>query len=144
MINVNVKKQIMGSVLRIALMNMLVLFRLAVVASLVFYTLPTATFAMHGGDSSSIVVNLDNALADHASTDVSAEHHDHGASTDLAKQDRKQDPQNCCTDFCISLAIMSDAPEFGSPRSGSFRQFMNDGLVFGQLQSLHRPPSIRA
>lgn len=127
---------------RIAFAKMLVLFRLAVVASLALYTLPTATFAMHG-DASPIVVNIDDAHADHASMDAS-DHHDYGASQDFAKKDEKQDRSNCCTDFCISFAIMADAPEFGSPNSVSIRHFLNDGFVFGQLQSLHRPPSIRA
>jgi hypothetical protein len=144
MINVNVKKWIMGSVLRIAFKNMLVLFRLAVVASLVFYTLPTATFAMHGDDSWSVVVNLDDSLADLSSIDVSADHHDHGVAKETAQKDRKQDKQNCCTDFCISLAIMADAPEFGLPRSDSVRHFLNDEFFSGQLSGLHRPPSIRA
>jgi hypothetical protein len=140
MINVNVMKRIMGSVLRIALMNMLVLFRLAVVASLVFYTLPTATFAMHGGEASSVAMSL----ADQASMDGPADHHNHGVAKETAKKDRNQDKPNCCTDFCISLAIIAESPDVGFQRNDSVMQFLNDGFVFGQLQSLHRPPSIRA
>lgn len=124
-------------------MKMLVLLRLAIVASLVVYTLPNATFAMHGDDAQSVTVSIDDAQAEHASMDDSG-HHDHGMAKDTAKHDQKQDKQNCCSDFCISLAIMSDAPEFGSTRSGSVSEFLNDSSVFGQLQSLHRPPSIRA
>jgi hypothetical protein len=143
MINVNVKKQIMGSVLRIALTNMLVLFRLAMVASLVLYTLPTATFAMHGGNSSSVVVNLDDTLADHASMDVS-DHHDHGVAKETAKKDQKQDKPNCCTDFCISFAILAEEPAIVAPVQDSVRLHFDELSVLGQLSSLHRPPSIRA
>jgi hypothetical protein len=133
----------MGSLVRIAFIKMLVLVRLAVVASLALYTLPNATFAMHGGESSAVAVSLQDVHADHASMSVS-DHHDRGVSTDIAKHDQKQDKQNCCSDFCISLAIMAEAPAYGSSRSESVLHFLNDGFVFGQLSSLHRPPSIRA
>ena len=133
----------MGNVVRIAFAKMLVLVRLAVVTSLALYTLPNATFAMHGAEASSAAVSLQDDHADHASMSAS-DHHDQGVSTDIAKHDQKQDKQNCCSDFCISLAIIADAPEFGSPRSDSVLNFMNDGFVFGQLSGLHRPPSIRA
>lgn len=144
MIIVNVQKRTMGSVLRIALMNMLVLFRLAVVASLALYMLPTATFAMHGGVASSVVVSLDDMHLDHDLIGVSSDHFDSGVAKDLAKNDQKTDKQNCCTDFCMNLAIMVGSHEFGSPRNESVIVFLNDGFVHGQLSSLHRPPSIRA
>lgn len=144
MINVNVSKRIVGSVLRIALMNMLVLFRLAVVASLVFYTLPTAAFAMHGGESSSVVLNLGDTLADQASMDGSGDHHDHGVAKETAKKDQKQDKPNCCADFCISFAIMAEAPAIVAPVQDSVRLHFDELSVVGQLSSLHRPPSIRA
>lgn len=124
-------------------MKMLVLLRLAIVASLVVYTLPNATFAMHGSAASTIAVSLQDDHADHALIGAS-DHHGQGVSTDIAKHDQKQDKQNCCSDFCISMAIMADAPAYGSPRNESVIVFLNDGFVFGQLSSLHRPPSIRA
>lgn len=133
----------MGNVVRIAFLKMLVLIRLVVVASLALYTLPNATFAMHGEDPALVAVSLQEAHADHASMAVS-DHHDHGASTDTAKHDQKQDKQDCCSDFCISMAIMADAPVYGSPRTEAVIVFLNDGFVHGQLSSLHRPPSIRA
>lgn len=128
---------------RIAFLKMLVLVRLAVVASLALYTLPNATFAMHGAEASSVAVSLQDHHADHVSMSAS-DHHDQGVSAGIAKHDQKQDKQNCCSDFCISLAIMAEAPAYGSPRSDSVLHFLNDGFVFGQLSSLHRPPSIRA
>lgn len=144
MIIVNVKKRTMGNVLRIALMNMLVLFRLAVVASLVFYTLPTAAFAMHGGESPSVIVNLVDTFADQASMDVSADHLDHGVAKEASKKDQKQDKPNCCTDFCISFAIMAEVPAIVAPVQDSVRRHFDELSVVGQLSSLHRPPSIRA
>lgn len=128
---------------RIAFLKMLVLVRLAVVASLALYTLPNATFAMHGAEASTVAVSLQDEHADHASMGAS-DHHDQGVATDVAKHDQKQDRPNCCSDFCISLAIMADAQEFGSPNGVSVRHFLNDGFFVGQLSSLHRPPSTRA
>jgi hypothetical protein len=133
----------MENVVRIAFLKMLVLVRLAMVASLALYTLPNATFAMHGAEASATAVNVQDDHADHASMDAT-DHHGQGVSTALAKHDQKQDKQNCCSDFCISLAIVADAPAYGSPRNESVIIFLNDGFVHGQLSSLHRPPSTRA
>ena len=128
---------------RIAFLKMLVLVRLAVAASLASYTLPTATLAMHS-EVSSAVTMLDDGHGDHGSTEMSADHHDQNGATDLAEKSQKQGKQNCCGESCISVAIMAGAPEFGLPSRVSLRHFLNDGLVFGQLQYLNRPPSIRA
>lgn len=128
---------------RIAFLKMLVLVRLAVVASLALYTLPNATFAMHGAEASTIAVSLQYEHADHASM-AASDHHGQSVPTDVASHDQKQEKQNCCSDFCISMAIMADAPAHGSPRNESVVVFLNDGSVHGQLSSLHRPPSIRA
>jgi hypothetical protein len=133
----------MENVVRIAFLKMLVLVRLAVVASLALYTLPNATFAMHGAEAFTVAVNLQDDHADHMSMSVS-DHHRQAVSADIAKHDQKQDKRNCCSDFCISFAIMAEAPAHGSPRNDSVSHFLNDGFVFGQLSSLHRPPSIRA
>lgn len=133
----------MGNVIRIAFLKMLVLVRLVVVASLALYTLPNATFAMHGPEASSVAASLEDDHGNHASMSA-LDHHGHGISTDIAKHDQKQDTQNCCSDFCMSLAIMAETPAYGTPRSDSVLHFLNDGFVFGQLSSLHRPPSIRA
>jgi hypothetical protein len=131
-------------VFRIALLKMLVLVRLAIVASLALYTLPNATFAMHDDGGRNIAIPLQGAAHAEYASSIDVDHHDHGAATDIGKHDQKQDKQDCCSDFCISFAIMADGPEYGVSRSDSALVFLNDGLIFGQLSSLHRPPSIRA
>jgi hypothetical protein len=134
----------MGNVFRIALMNMLVLLRLAVVASLALYTLPTAAFAMSGGGAAWVVVSLDDAHPDRISMDAPPDHFDHGITKDFAKNDQKQGKQDCSSDFCISLAIMVDSHEFGPAAGKHVRHSLDDSFFSGQLQSLHRPPSIGA
>ena len=126
---------------RIAFLKMLILVRLAMVASLALYTLPNAAFAMHGAEASAVAVS--DHHADHASMSTS-DHQDQGVFRNIAKHDQKQDKQACCSDFCISLAIMAEVPADGPRSNDSVLHFMNDAFVHGQLSNLHRPPSIRA
>lgn len=129
---------------RIAFFKMLVLLRLAIVASLVVYTLPSASYAMHG--SASTTYSAMDAGGDHDMSSQSADmdHHEHDGSKTASKDSSKPVKQDCCSDFCISLAIVSRNPDFAMDVSQAIRHFYNDGLVSGQLSSLHRPPSIRA
>lgn len=126
-----------------AFIKMLILLRLAIVVSLTLYASPYATFAMHGDCAQAVTVSMNDAQAEHAAVDVSGSH-EHGVAKGIAQHDQKQEKQNCCTDFCISLAIMAGAPDFGWPSRTTVCHFTDDGFVFGQLQSLHRPPNIRA
>ena len=132
----------MSNVFRIAFHKMLVLLRLAIIASLTVYTLPSASFAMHSDASTTYsaqrpvshdIVQMDDG-----------DHHEHGVGHDMAKSDQKPIKQDCCSDFCISLAIIDEAPDFWRAVPRPALRFDNDSLVVGQLSSLHRPPSIRA
>lgn len=134
----------MKTVFRIAFFKMLVLLRLAIVASLVVYTLPSASYAMHGNTSTTYSTIDVGGGHDMASQSVDMDHHEHDGSDTASKDTSKPVKQDCCSDFCISLAIVSNSPDFAMDVSQSIRHFYNDGLVSGQLSSLHRPPSIRA
>jgi len=138
----------MDNVFRIALAKMLVLLRLAIIASLTLYTLPSASYAMHGDVAATYEVSAPAAHGDHggahASVQAVSDHHGHGLAHDASKAPRKPIKQNCCSDFCVSLAIIGTAPDFWRALQPPIRDFRDDRSVFGQLTTLHRPPSIRA
>jgi hypothetical protein len=138
----------MANVVRIAFLKMLVLFRLVMIASLAAYSLPTVSFAMHGDASSSYSVQSATVSDHHSSVDeqaaVDADHHDHGMTDQTADRDTKPIKQDCCSDFCLSLAIVAEGYFAVSAAPLSLYTFSNDQTVFGQLTSLHRPPSFRA
>lgn len=132
----------MDNVFRIAFAKMQVLLRLAIVASLTQYTVPSASYAMYGDASAAYLTQIPD---DHVAVDVgAADHHDHDMAGSVTKNDDKPLKQDCCSDFCVSLAIIESAPEFWRAVPQSIRRFDNDSSVFGQLTSLHRPPSILA
>lgn len=132
----------MSNVFRIAFHKMLVLFRLVIVASLTVYTLPLASFAMHGEASTTYTKQMPDSH-DVVQMD-DGDHHEHGIGHNTAKNDQNPIKQDCCSAFCTSLAILDEAPDFWRAVSRAVRQFDNDSLVVGQLSTLHRPPSIRA
>ncbi len=132
----------MATVIQYAFTGMLLYLRLAVIASLVLYSLPNATLAMHG--DASIVSDSVNEAASNLAPVSASEHHQHGALNDFGEHHQVPDDKNCCIDSCVSLSIIAETLQFGTLRSAETLFFMNDGLVFGQLTSLHRPTSIRA
>ena len=137
----------MGNVFRIALHRMLVLFRLAVVASLALYTLPTASVAMHGDASATYTSQArlsEHENFGHLNQIAEADHHAHEDQTTTSNDDGKSAKQDCCSDFCVSFAIMTEAPDVAIGAMSGFRTHLDETSVFGQLSSLHRPPSIRA
>ena len=136
----------MGNVFRIACVKMLVLLRLAMVASLTLYTLPSASYAMHGDSSATYDGLSADGHAEHASAvlDADADQHDHGVPHGVSENDQKPVKQDCCSDFCISLAIIGNAPGFWRALQRPIRDFHDDGSVFVQLPSLHRPPITRS
>lgn len=128
---------------RITLPKMLVLLRLVIVMSLTGYSLPTASAAMHGSWSSSDLVQPD----DHQ---LQADDH-HGASSDHADRDHapsqddaahKSAKQECCSSFCVSMAIVAGSVPVSGPRLAFIREFIDDAHIVGELPPLHRPPNI--
>ncbi|MBL0375243.1 hypothetical protein JJB09_24825 [Rhizobium sp. KVB221] len=125
---------------------MLVLLRLVIVASLAAYTFPTVSTAMHGQASSAYATQ--SAASHHADQDVSAgnadsDHGDHGKLGSVADRDSKQAKQDCCSDFCLNMAIVADVQQLATSLPGSIRIFFDERSVFGELSSLHRPPNFR-
>lgn len=131
--------------LRNLLSRIMVVFRLAIVVSLVGYTLPNANAAMHG-----------SAYADVTVKAVQADHHDHGSHSHGTMQDvsdathHQPDKdaggqlakKDCCQDFCFSMALPSGCDSPGIDAKSTIREFVDDTDPRGQPPSLHRPPNI--
>ncbi|GEC32862.1 hypothetical protein GHK48_08325 [Sinorhizobium fredii] len=129
---------------RITLQKMLVLLRLVTVMSLAGYSLPTASAAMHGSLSGSDMVHSHDhqVQADdhHAEASGDHSHGDHASSQDdAAKKNLKQE---CCSSFCVGVAIVTATVAVGGPQTASIREFIDDARPLGELPPLHRPPNI--
>ncbi|WP_164821050.1 hypothetical protein [Sinorhizobium medicae] len=122
---------------QITLQKMLILARLAIVVSLTAYSLPAASASMHGGWSNTEIAQ-------------SGDHHDETKIGGHSHDDQKSSPDDakklvkteCCTGFCVSMAIVAQAGSDRRPRVASIRKFADDARPKGELPPLHRPPSI--
>jgi hypothetical protein len=136
----------MAILARIAFLKMLVLLRLVIIGSLAAYSLPTVSFAMHGDASASyqiaaaVTSDHHSTVDDHAA--MNPDHHDHGISDETADRDTSV-KQDCCSDFCVSMAIVADCEITVSVAPQFLYTLVDDQVVLGQLTSLHRPPSVR-
>jgi len=129
-------------VIAIAAHRLMFFLRLALVAALAGYMLPTVSFAMHGNVAASYVQQ--SAQADeHAvhSHDGSGAVHDHGDQTaDHHKNTAKQD---CCSSFCLNMAVVGEAPQFRAVKASAALDYTNDQRVFAEPIGLNRPPAFR-
>ncbi|WP_318901875.1 hypothetical protein [Sinorhizobium medicae] len=122
---------------QITLQKMLILVRLAIVVSLTAYSLPAASAAMHCGWSNTEIAQ-------------SFDHHDETTIRGHSHADQKLSPDDpkklvkseCCTGFCVSMAIVAQAGSDRRPRVASIRKFADDARPKGELPPLHRPPNI--
>lgn len=130
----------MGAMYRIICRKLLILIRLAIVLSLAGYSLSTATAAMHGPSSAGAAAQISAVMQHGDGAQMSTHDRHQTASADddgsnLAKQE-------CCKDFCIGFAIIVSAKTMAGPVVASIREFIDDRSAFGEIQSLHRPPSL--
>jgi hypothetical protein len=130
----------MGAMYRIVCRKLLILVRLAIVLSLAGYSLSTATAAMHGPSSAGVVAETSAVMLHGDDAQMSA--HDHHQTVSADDDGSKLAKQECCKDFCIGLAIIASTHTMASPVGASIRDFMDDRSSFGEIQSLHRPPSL--
>lgn len=122
--------------------------RLVLVAALALYTLPTASLAMHGDMGASYAAQRTSEMAAHVHE---ADHahgngaHVHGAMGDhhTASADHHQQnaDQDCCSDFCLNLALVSGTPEFGRVTSSPVLVHANDTRVTAEPILINRPPA---
>lgn len=134
----------MGKMYRSTFSNMLVLLRLVIAMSLAGYSLPTASAAMHASwPGSEVLQSHDHhgQVDDHH--EGAGDHHsdgDHASSPDDAAL--KFAKQECCGNFCVSMAIVASSVPVGGERLAIIREFIDDARIMGEFPSLHRPPNI--
>lgn len=87
--------------------RIMVLFRLAIVVSLAGYTIPNANAAMHGSAYQNVTISVEAGHHGDAHShgakvfDADAGHHGDGGDAGKTAKD------NCCQDFCFSIALPS-------------------------------------
>jgi hypothetical protein len=130
-------------VIAIAAHRLMFFVRLALVASLAGYMLPTVSFAMHGDVAASYAQEA-------ASTDTHASHsHDaagavHGHGNQTADHHENTSKQDCCSNFCLNMAVVDDATEYRALRVSAALDYTNDLMVFAEPIGFNRPPTPRA
>jgi hypothetical protein len=134
----------MEKVVRITWHKMLVMIRLAIVVSLVGYTLPTAAIAMHGDVGATYAASAMVQAGPDVAAMSHAEHDRGGASHTSDNDDQNSEKQQCCADFCVNAAITVDAHQIGTARSSLSLRHVDEPPLAGLGWSLHRPPNFRA
>lgn len=131
----------MGAMYRMLCRKLLIVMRLAIVLSLAGYSLSTADAAMHNPSSSTgVSVQMSEVMQHGDGAQMSA--HDHYGTVSADDDASKGMQQECCEDFCIGLAIIVSADTVAGPVVSSIREFIDDQPSFGEIHSLHRPPSL--
>lgn len=126
--------------LRDLAIRIMVVFRLAIVVSLVGYTMPNAYAAMHGSAYSDVQISAAAEGHDDGHSHMpQADHADAGHHGDGLEKKVKQD---CCQDFCFAAALPTSCQAEGPVTVSSTLRFFDDGRVHGTRPSLHRPPNI--
>lgn len=125
---------------RIICSKLLVLIRLVIIVSLAGYSFSNASAAMHGQGSAAQQSTI--SQSDHHGSDQ-ASHDHHGG--DIGHQDdgaSKLVKQECCGDYCVSMAVPIGHVAIGGPAVETLRFFVDDSKAVGQTPVLHRPPNI--
>ena len=128
--------------------RIVILFRLAVIVSLVGYTLPNANAAMHGPSAlqTEATITVDHGNGSHGHDELASDNHDadqaqsghHDGNDDTDKSGK----QDCCQDFCMSMALLACHQAETRLVASSIRYFIDDSNNVGQITLLNRPPNI--
>ncbi|WP_052023427.1 hypothetical protein [Rhizobium sp. PDO1-076] len=131
----------MDMMYRIICRRLLILIRLVIIVSLTGYSFSNATAAMHGQSSAAAKPSAISQSNHHGSDQAS--HDNHGG--DMDGQDRgasKLVKQECCGDYCVSMAVPIGHVAISGPAMETLRFFVDDSKAVGQTPVLHRPPNI--
>lgn len=128
----------MGAMYRIICKRLLILIRLVIVVSLAGYSLSTATAAMHGEGLNATTVMSESM--EHTGAHMAE--HDHHGNVSADDDASKVVNQDCCSDFCISFAIVESVDSLDRPVVSSIHRLIDDQRSFGEIPTLHRPPNI--
>lgn len=128
-------------VIAIAAHRLMFFLRLALVAALAGYMLPTVSYAMHGDVAASYSAQDLQADEHVHSHDGAGVVHDHGDQT--ADHHKNTSNQDCCSSFCLNMAVVGDATEFRAVKASAALDYTNDLTVFAEPIGLNRPPAFR-
>jgi hypothetical protein len=133
-----------ADVIAVAAHRLMFFLRLALVASLAGYMLPTVSFAMHGDAAANYMQRASSGdlHAAHSHDDMGVNTvHDHG--NQASDHHGNQSTQDCCSNFCLNLAVVADAPQFSALKASIARDHTDDLRVFAEPIGLNRPPAFR-
>lgn len=127
----------------IAVQKLTCFLRLVLVAALVGYMLPAVSVAMHCDAAAGC--QQETPVAGHHSAPV---HETDGAVQghcgDQAADHKSTSDQDCCSNSCLNLGLIGDAPQFRALEASPTRAYANDQDVFAEPIGLNRPPAFRA
>lgn len=126
---------------RIICGKLLILIRLVIIVSLAGYSLSNATAAMHGQSFGEMQQSPVSGSDHHASDQGSHDHHG-SAKGNQDETSGKLVKQECCGDYCVSMAVPIGHAAIGEPAMKTLRFFIDDSNAVGQTPVLHRPPNI--
>ncbi|WP_290896322.1 hypothetical protein [Hoeflea sp.] len=124
---------------RIICRKLLVLIRLAIIASLAGYSLSNAAAAKHSAPTADNQASLSQTMG-HPVIQM-ALHDDHDdVSTDT--DGSRPVKQECCSDVCASFTLVTFHDSSINPVVSAIREFVDEDFIFGEFPGLHRPPRI--
>lgn len=123
------------------------LFRLVMILSLAGYSVSTVNAAMHGPETGRMqrdqsAMMKQGAMMDHGGSAMTSGSHDHHDMADEDSGAEKPAKPQCCSDFCLSMAVLIGHDATGTPVVSGIRSFLDDSKALGQTPLLHRPPNI--
>ena len=134
----------------IAAHRLMFFLRLALVAALAGYMLPTVSYAMHGDVAASYASQAllaDEHTAHSHGMTTDHDHGDmamgHGKGDQTADHHKNTSKQDCCSSFCLNMAVVGDAPQFRAGKASAALDYTNDLMVFAEPIGFNRPPAFR-
>jgi hypothetical protein len=136
-------------VIVIAAHRLMFFLRLALVAALAGYMLPTVSYAMHGDVAASYAAQAlktdehathshGGVMTDHDHGDMAMDHSNRDQTADHHKNTPNQD---CCSSFCLNMAVVDNITEFRAVRVSAALDYTNDLMVFAEPIGFNRPPA---
>ena len=129
----------MSGMYRIICRKLLVLIRLAIIASLASYSLSNVAAAMHSVPSVDTQASLSQTMDQPAIQMALHDDHDDESTGNDGSRLAKQE---CCSDVCAGFMLVTFQESSISPVVSATREFVDEDFIFGEFPGLHRPPKI--
>ena len=133
---------------RIICRKLLVLIRLAIIASLAGYSLSSAAAAIHSvpfaDTQAGISRTMDRLTLQMTSHDDHHQMASHDGQDDMSADNdgSRLAKQQCCYDFCAGFMLVTFQESSINPVVSTTREFVDEDFIFGEFPGLHRPPKI--